>query len=219
MFEKVWRHSLGVAAVARRITMLQTDDEALAEEAFTAGLLHDIGKLILMSLKPVEYKETVRQSAEAKTPINLLERVKLGTTHAEIGGYLLSMWGIPFPILEAVAWHHFPGECKEKKFSPLTAVHIANIAEHRRTNRDNIKAVPPLDERYLEEVGVLAKVNDWLEITPEKARRNEPVGAPYVVRAAAPVVAPAQKTPAYVWVLLSIAAAAVLTAIASLFVR
>jgi len=216
IFDKVWRHSIGVAAIARRITMLQTQNETLAEEAFTAGLLHDIGKLILMSIKPEEYKEVIRAAAEAKTPIHLLERVKLGTTHAETGGYLLSLWGIPLTILEAVAWHHFPSESTERTFSPLTAVHIADVADHRRTNRDNIKAVPALDERYLAEVGVTDKLRDWLEITPESARRNEPVGQPYIVRPAAPAPAP-EKTPVWVWIILGVVGMGVAALVWSFF--
>jgi HD-like signal output (HDOD) protein len=215
IFDKVWRHSIGVAAIARRIAMLETNNETLAEEAFTAGLLHDIGKLILIGIKPDEYKEVIRQAAEAKTPIHLLERIKLGTTHAETGGYLLSLWGIPFPILEAVAWHHFPGECKERTFSSLTAVHIADVADHRRTNRDNIKAVPALDERYLMEVGVAEKVKDWLEMTPDQARRNEPVGQPYIVRPAAPAPPAPEKIPLWIWILVGTAGLGVLGALIS----
>ena len=49
-----------------------------------------------------------------------------GTTHAEVGAYLLGLWGLPDPIVEAVAWHHNPGGCPGKAFTPLTAVHAAD---------------------------------------------------------------------------------------------
>lgn len=201
IFEKVWRHSVGVAAVARKITMMQTRDEALAEEAFTAGLLHDIGKLVLVSLKPEEYKEVMRQAYESKSLLHTMERVKLGTTHAETGAYLLSLWGIPFSILEAVAWHHFPSECKDKRFSALTAVHVANVAEHRRKDTDNVKP-PALDDRYLSDLGLTAQAVEWLKLAPDQPKSESAIPyKPYVVQpAAAPQVEP--PTPWWVWAVL-----------------
>lgn len=203
IFDKVWRHSSGVAAVARKIALHHTQDEALAEEAFTAGLLHDIGKLVLASIKPEEYKDVMRQSAEAKSPIHFLERVRLGTTHAETGAYLLSLWGIPFGILEAVAWHHHPGECRDKKFSPLTAVHVANVAEHRRTSGEGLRAVPPLDERYLAEIGVTQHVEQWLKFTPEQPKREDQIPQKQYVVQPAQQVAPEPPTPWWVWLILA----------------
>jgi HD-like signal output (HDOD) protein/CheY-like chemotaxis protein len=186
IFDKIWRHSNGVAAVARKIALAQTQNETLAEEAFTAGLLHDIGKLVLASMRPDDYKEVMRRAAEEKKAVHLLERVKLGTTHAETGAYLLSLWGIPFSILEAVAWHHFPSESKEKKFSALTAVHVANVAEHRRTDPENVRAAPPLDERYLADLGLAKEAEEWLKLAPDQPKREGLPQQPYVVKPATP---------------------------------
>ncbi len=210
VFDKVWSHSVGVAAVARKITLLHTKDETRAEEAFTAGLLHDIGKLVLMSIKPEDYKEVLRKATEGKSSVHLVERVKLGTTHSETGAYLLSLWGIPYSILEAVAWHHYPGECKDKEFSALTAVHIANVSEHRRTQDEDPKAMPALDERYLAEVGVAKEVEEWLKLKPDQPKRDGDGGAErYVVQAAAPKAAQASN-PIWPWLLIGAGAIAAL---------
>jgi HD-like signal output (HDOD) protein len=217
IFDMVWRHSIGVAAVARKITMMQTGDEALAEEAFSAGLLHDIGKLVLVSLKPEEYKDAMRVAYGTKNLLHLVERMKLGTTHAETGAYLLSLWGIPFSILEAVAWHHFPSECKEKKFSALTAVHVANVAEHRRKDTENVKATP-LDERYLADIGMTAQAVEWLKLAPDQAKSDNIASKPYVVQAAAPA-APEAKTPWWVWAALAVGAAGSIWVLVSIFRR
>jgi putative nucleotidyltransferase with HDIG domain len=205
IFEKVWRHSVGVAAVARKIAMMQTQDETLAEEAFTAGLLHDIGKLVLVSLKPEEYKDVMRQAYESKSLLHTMERVKLGTTHAETGAYLLSLWGIPFSILEAVAWHHFPGECKDKRFSALTAVHVANVAEHRRKDTDNVKP-PALDDRYIADLGLAPQAVEWLKVAPDQPKSESDIPyRPYVVQPAQPAKTE-PPTPWWIWALLAVGA-------------
>ena len=215
IFDAVWRHSSGVAAVARKIALLHTKDEALGDEAFTAALLHDIGKVVLASLRADEYKQVIRQAAESNTPLNMIERIKLKTTHAETGAYLLSLWGIPFSILEAVAWHHYPRECKNKNFSALTAVHIANVGEHQRQRTDPNKEIPTLDELYLREVGVWEEAQEWVKIRPERSAADLPL-KPYVVQPALAVAKSAKQIPSWVWVIISMLAgvAAMLAAIA-----
>jgi HD-like signal output (HDOD) protein len=215
VFDQVWRHSAGVAAVARKIVLLHTQDEGLGDEAFTAALLHDIGKVVLTSLKSDEYKAVIRQAAETNTLLNSVERIKLQTTHAETGAYLLSLWGIPFSILEAVAWHHYPRECKNKNFSALTAVHIANVAEHRRNVTDDKKNIPQLDELYLREVGVWDEAQEWVKLRPDRAVSDLPL-KPYVVQPAVGVAQSAKQIPSWVWIVISMLAgvAAMLAAIA-----
>jgi HD-like signal output (HDOD) protein len=206
IFDRVWRHSINVASVARRITMLHTKDENLAEEAFTAGLLHDIGKLVLISIKPDEYRDVMRQSAENKSLLHVIERVKLGTTHAETGAYLLSLWGLPYSILEAVAWHHYPSSSNLKQFSPLTAVHVANVAEHRRQDIEDVKAIPPLDDRYLAELEVTNHVQEWLNCKPDQPGREDIAMKPYIVQADIPTSLP-EAFPTWAWGLIGAAAA------------
>ena len=215
VFDQVWRHSAGVAAVARKIVLSHTKDETQGDEAFTAALLHDIGKVVLTSLKPDEYKAVIRQAAETNTPLHSVERIKLKTTHAETGAYLLSLWGIPFSILEAVAWHHYPRECKDKKFSALTAVHVANVAEHRRQQVDENKTIPTLDELYLKEIGVWEEAQEWVKFRPDRAASELPL-KPYVVQPAVAVARGAKQIPSWVWIIISLLAgvAAMLAAIA-----
>lgn len=215
VFDAVWRHSAGVAAVARKIALQKTGDETLGDEAFTAGLLHDIGKVVLTSLRGDEYKQVIRQAAESKTPIHMIERIKMQTTHAETGAYLLSLWGIPFSILEAVAWHHYPRECKEKKFSALTAVHVANVGEHQRQQTDTEKEIPKLDELYLRECGVWDEAQEWVKLRPDRAKSDLPL-RPYVVQPAVAVAKSAKQIPTWVWLIISMLAgvAAMLAAIA-----
>lgn len=132
--DQVWRHSQVVAQEAKRITERVTGDRTLAHEAFTAGILHDLGKLCLALNLDAPYKEITLEARERNLPLWEVETEKLGTTHAEAGAYLLGVWGLPAPIIEAVANHHAPARTLEGKFSATTAVHLANALEYAKNS-------------------------------------------------------------------------------------
>ncbi|MDX1953016.1 MAG: HDOD domain-containing protein [Verrucomicrobiota bacterium] len=163
-FEKIWSHSMAVASAAKKIAMNETNNEQIAEDAFTAGLLHDIGKLVLLSVKPQEFKDVLNSALEKNSSPWLLERVRLGTTHAETGAYLLALWGIPVPILEAVAWHHYPEESGDETFTPLTAVHAANALDYINPNGEINPAHPQFDYDYLKRLGLGGRVPVWRDL-------------------------------------------------------
>jgi putative nucleotidyltransferase with HDIG domain len=98
-----WRHSVGVGACAR--TLAARADEN-GEFAFTAGLLHDIGRLVLIAGFPGEYAEVLRQRATNDAFLIDAERSALGIDHAEVGAALATRWKFPSPITAAVADHH-----------------------------------------------------------------------------------------------------------------
>jgi HD-like signal output (HDOD) protein/CheY-like chemotaxis protein len=94
------RHSLQVARAARR---LATSPE-IAADAFVAGLVHHIGRIVIATAFPEVQAEIVRRgAAPAGAPVSAIERELLGTSHAEVGAYLLGRWGLPLPVLEAIA--------------------------------------------------------------------------------------------------------------------
>jgi putative nucleotidyltransferase with HDIG domain len=112
---KMWRHSLRTARLARDIARAETSDGKAAEEAMIAGMLHDIGKLILLKV-PRQYEQVMDfiettgcDSAEAEYTI-------MKTSHAELGAYLLGLWGLPDNIVEPVAFHHNPSNLIEDMF-------------------------------------------------------------------------------------------------------
>jgi HD-like signal output (HDOD) protein len=79
----------------------------------------------------------------------------LGTTHAEVGGYLLGLWGLPDALVEAVAWHHNPGGCPGTAFTPLTAVHVADAIVRAEEG-----AQP--DAEYLARLGLSDRWGVWM---------------------------------------------------------
>lgn len=123
--ETLWNHSFMVGKFCRKIALAARLDKSILDEAYTAGILHDIGKLIL--LKNINYYSEVF-SLMAKDEITSLEAEKklYKTNHSEIGGYLLGIWGLPEEIVEAVAFHYSPESNTENDNPILPILHIAN---------------------------------------------------------------------------------------------
>ena len=92
------------------------------------GLLHDIGSVVLMSNYPVEFNEIVKEVNENKTlSFRALEKERIGFAHEELGGYLLDLWGLPFPMIEAALCHHDPLNPSIINQELVMAVHICNF--------------------------------------------------------------------------------------------
>jgi putative nucleotidyltransferase with HDIG domain len=135
-----------------------------AQDAFTAALLHDVGKLVLASRMPERFVEASRLSGERAVPVYAVERELHGFTHAEAGAYLLGLWGLPYPVVEAVAHHHDPLRVKQYGFDTLAAVHVADHLAWEQAPRSAAQlgaTVEPLDAAYLETIGVGHEVEIW----------------------------------------------------------
>jgi len=153
----LWDHSVAVSSLAQRIAGSEKKSKSLVEESFTAGLLHDLGKVVLLAEMPREYHQIFETACgDGQNP----ERECLGCTHAEVGAYLMSIWGLPLPLVHAVAFHHHPSETEETDFSALTAVHAAEAivsATEPSPANQNIA----LDLNYLERLGLHERETVW----------------------------------------------------------
>jgi HD-like signal output (HDOD) protein len=164
--ESLWDHSTQVARGAKRICQLEGQNAKTGEEAFTAGMLHDIGKLVLAVNLPKEYTETTRL-AEGGLELTAAEERVFGANHADVGGYLIGLWGLPVPVVEAVALHHSPSGGTQEAFSPLTSVHAANVLEWERSNPGNGVPAPQMDEKHLGRVGMASRPAAWRQALAE----------------------------------------------------
>lgn len=153
--EALWEHSRKVAELAGAIATAEGASDRVVRESALAGLLHDIGRLTLASQLSGPYKEILNAIRVGGVSVVDAERRVLGTTHAEVGAYLLGMWGLPDALVEAVAWHHNPGGCPGTVFTPLTAVHAADAIV-----RANEGALP--DAEYLARLGLSGRWGTWV---------------------------------------------------------
>lgn len=154
-------HSLRVGRLAREIANQEQVEPQMIDDAFTAGLLHDVGKLVLAANLPQEYHNVVLL---IKQGVDILEaeRQILGTTHAEVGAYLLGLWGLPHPIVETVAYHHQPAPRAIPEFNALIAVHAANVWDYNiDTSDSNNDHHLSLDTTYIAEIGLTERMPIW----------------------------------------------------------
>ena len=153
----LWQHSVSTAALAQKIATAQGAPKGVIDESFTGGLLHDIGKVVLLSEMPRQYRPILEKSSGE---VSTLELQQLGCTHAQVGAYLISIWGLPVPLVRAVAFHHSPTEAAENSFSSLTAVHaadaITSASDPSPRNHDG-----ELDLKYLEHIGLSQRIDVW----------------------------------------------------------
>jgi HD-like signal output (HDOD) protein len=115
--------------------------------------------LVLSTGLPSQYQAALRLQKQRPGPLWEVEKDILGASHAEVGAYLLALWNLPDPLVEALAWHHLPAESLHAEISPLLIVHVADVLEQEgRTGKD---FMPQLDEKYLREVGVWSRLPEW----------------------------------------------------------
>ena len=160
--DDLWRHSVEVGRMARRVAEKENAGQEIAEQAFVAGLLHDIGKLLFAANHGGLFGKVLRLAREQHC--NLWEaeaQILPGVGHAELGATVLGIWGLPKTITEAVALHHVPWRQRGHAFSPVTAVHVANILDHERQPDPSIILPSQINTSYLKDMGLAARVEDW----------------------------------------------------------
>ncbi len=157
----IWDHSLRTAAIARSIARDTEGDRRVADEAFVAGLLHDIGKIVLAANQTKTYPTALSIAQSQRIPLWQAERLVFCVDHADVGGYLLGLWGLPVPVVEAIALHHAPGRATKQPFSPLTAVHLANAIASEALFASSGLVPSAVDSEYIEQLGLTAAFQRW----------------------------------------------------------
>ena len=140
--EALWQHCWNVGLFTKQIASVEKMSCDAMDACFTSALLHDIGKLILVCHMPDQYREIITLARQKHLPTWEVEQELLGATHAEVGAYLLSLWGLPHSIVEGVAFHHHPTRCTSQNGLLVTMIHAANSFEHENKSNN------PLTERF-----------------------------------------------------------------------
>ncbi len=154
----LWNHSLATAAAAKRIAQLEKSAAKIVDHAFAAGLLHDVGKTVLAFNFPDQYGKTIQLAQSQGADLLKAEQETFGANHADVGGYLLGLWGLPVSVVDAIALHHQPSLSADEGFTPLTAVHAANALVCCGRTADSS---PAWDAEYLSRLSLTDHAADW----------------------------------------------------------
>jgi len=132
------QHAQRVAAVAQALTArtVWSDDSVLA------ALLHDIGYWVLIQECPRELDRAIEMAIKEGIAVEDAEQRVMGASHAEVGAYLLGLWGLPYPVIEAVAHHHLPERAGAQRFDVVAALAVA-VALSGTDDTDAFHSAPP----------------------------------------------------------------------------
>lgn len=159
--EDLYQHCIKTGALAKAIATREAMEKDQIEEAFMAGLLHDLGKLVMIHNMPNTYGKLLKATLDRHLPIHTAEMEIFGATHEQIGAYLAGLWGLPDAIVEAVAFHHAPEQCPSNGFDPLGAVHAADALAHANANLGEEADKERLSYAYLERFGLEKRLVEW----------------------------------------------------------
>jgi len=173
--EALWRSSARCAAIARIVAQREEISPKAPEEAFLAGMLHDVGKLVLAAEKPEEYAEVLHRVGGQSACAGDVEFELLGATHGDVGAYLVGLWGLPDTIVEAVAYHETPSRCHGNDFGVFGAVHVASQLAMNPGATDQTDPSLHVDLEYLQKAGVADRWTDWQTACQESSNEEERV--------------------------------------------
>jgi putative nucleotidyltransferase with HDIG domain len=143
--EGLWQHSRETALVARAIALTEKLAGSKVEEAFLAGLLHDVGKVVIAT------RIGLTRDGFAQMELH----------HSEVGAYLLGLWGFPNSIVEAVAFHHVPSRGSTPGFALPGIVHLADRLTHHRGTARSESGDLGLEPEFLENLGLENRLPKW----------------------------------------------------------
>ena len=153
-------YSLTLAHLAQQLAKEDGADEALQSLALCAGMLCCIGSLVLLDADPIRYRGSMEACGQAR--LEAVEREIFGATQAELGAYLLSLWGFDDAIVEAVLYQLRPSDCVNPRKSVTTYVHLSRTlgpAFPLMLQPDNPLAA--MDQGYIDHLGLTARVAEW----------------------------------------------------------
>ena len=164
----LWRQALLTATAAKAVARLENLSRPLQEKAFTAGMLHNCGLLVVAENLPQSLLRVIAAARTHRAPLARFEREIYGATHAEIGGYLLGLWGLPASIVESVIFHSSASpDGPPRRFGTLALVHVAQALVGERIK--TIEGVPasPLNLAWITDLGFADRLPAWRDAVAE----------------------------------------------------
>ena len=174
-FDELFNHSMSVSMFAQTISKQEHLDQTLVNNSLMAGMFHDLGKLILVANFQEPYQKVLTEAGKTRQNLWDLEIEQFGTSHAEIGAYLMGLWGLEYPVIEAIAFHHRPGKSLSNSTGLLTAVHFGDAFDRLKKDPNDLNGengLRQLDRGYLDNLGVAGRINDWQTVCNELTERK-----------------------------------------------
>jgi HD-like signal output (HDOD) protein len=136
----------------------------MQSQAGVAGLLHDVGQLVMACSLPEQYGRAVELAAKEGLNDVEAERRVFQTSHAELGAYVMTLWNIPDPIVEAIACHHNPAASAHAGNPVLTAVYVAELLASQNSSQGSDVTALDSDLHYLEMLGLSDRLHEWQQL-------------------------------------------------------
>jgi putative nucleotidyltransferase with HDIG domain len=170
--DELFDHSLAVSLYAKAIIKNENPDQGLINNSMMAGLLHDLGKLILATNFEKSYRQVLAKAQGTDKNLLDLEYEAFGTSHAEIGAYLMGLWRLDNDIIEAIAFHHLPARSMTQNIGLLTAVHVGNALDREARTPAGENTELECDTEYLDKLEITRRIPQWHQVCRELTERN-----------------------------------------------
>jgi HD-like signal output (HDOD) protein/CheY-like chemotaxis protein len=158
--EEIHRHAQLTARIAAGIAQKMQ----LSPAVVLAALMHDVGKLVIAERTPAHFARAILQAREEGKSLHEIEERLIHVSHAEVGGYLLSLWGLPYPVVEAVAHHHHPRRVPANGVNMVLVVYVCNLLAHEREALEKGAPPPDFDIELLQQAGIAEHLLEWRKI-------------------------------------------------------
>jgi putative nucleotidyltransferase with HDIG domain len=160
--EHMWEHAMQTAAFAKIIANEAELPRKDADSAFMSAMLHDIGKLLIAAHLPDTFSDILAHVRRQACTMAEAEGEIIGTNHAAVGAYLLGLWGLPDPMIDAVAYHHNPDRNPAAGINATIIIYIANAFAHAGSHLNDMdQAIEGLDKDLLETCALLPSLQSW----------------------------------------------------------
>ncbi|MCF6249355.1 MAG: response regulator [Desulfobacula sp.] len=160
--EKIHGNCVKTAGIAREIAIVEKMGKEEIDNVMIASILHDLGKLILIEYFPDKYKNVIEVVKREEIPVFEAETKVFGVSHAQVGAYVLGLWGLPDNVIEAIAFHHHPEENMVDGFDLCGVVHVAELMEyHEQYQPGTWETLIGVNKSYLGKCNMIARIPMW----------------------------------------------------------
>jgi HD-like signal output (HDOD) protein/CheY-like chemotaxis protein len=168
--EKLQLHAQLTAQIVARLPL----PKHLVDIAVVGAMLHDVGKLVMAWKLSEHFGKMLLEAHETRSPLYKVEERENGFSHAEIGAYLLGLWGLPYTVVEPVALHHGPNRVPHQSFDAVSAIYVANLLAHEvegPTREAALENAPESGMDDLVALGLQDSMPQWRAMAAEVSAR------------------------------------------------